>query len=99
MSKVELKNTIPSDTQERKRLQGTINELVDSMMREVDEKETQKTIVTVEKEDRDYCPKFIKYLAKMEFDNRYAAEKARRALEEKVEQLSELDILMGRSGE
>lgn len=97
MAKVELKNTLPSDASERKRLQGVINELVDSMMRETDEKETQKTIVAVEKEDKDYCPKFIKYLAKMEFDNRYAAEKARRALEEKVEQLSELDILMGRS--
>lgn len=94
----DLISTIPSDTQERKRLQGVINELVDSMMREMDEKETQKTIVTVEKEDKDYCPKFIKYLAKMEFDNRYAAEKARRALEEKVEQLNDLDILMGRSG-
>jgi hypothetical protein len=93
----DLISTIPSDTQERKRLQGVINELVDSMMREADEKENQKTIVAVEKEDKDYCPKFIKYLAKMEFDNRYAAEKARRALEEKVEQLTELDILMGRS--
>lgn len=96
MAKKDLITTIPSDIEARKRLSKTINEAVELRIKIKDNQESLRDLIAVEKEDRDFCPKFLKTLIDGEFDKQYAAEKARRQLEDKVEQLNELDILMGR---
>lgn len=97
MAKVELKNELPQDQQERKRLSKTIEEMVEVMLQLQDLKEALKDIVDSEKEIHQYKPSMLKFYAKLEFDKRYKAEKERKSLEDKVEKLNELDILMGRS--
>ena len=97
MAKVELKNELPQDQQERKRLSKTIEEMVEVMLQLQDLKEALKDIVDSEKEIHQYKPTMLKLYAKLEYDKRYKAEKERKSLEEKVEKLNELDILMGRS--
>ncbi|AXN57779.1 double-stranded DNA-binding protein [Serratia phage vB_SmaM-Kashira] len=99
MAKKDLIATIPSDPAARKRLSDTINEAVKLRIGIKDSQESLRDLIKVEKEDRDFCPKFLKTLIDGEFDKQYAAEKARRNLEGKIEQLNELDILMGRKAE
>jgi len=97
MAKVELIDNLPSDINERKRLSKTIDELVELMLKLEDTKEYIKGILETEKETHHYKPSMLKFYAKLEFDKQYKAEKERKALEEKVEKMAELDILMGRS--
>lgn len=99
MAKKDLIATIPSDIEARKRLSQTVNEAVKLRIDIKDKQEQLRDIVAIEKEDRDYCPKFLKTLIDGEFDKQYTAEKARRKLEDKIEQLNELDILMGRKAD
>lgn len=94
----ELINELPSNMAERSRLKNVINEIVESMLRQQYEKDAQKTIMDLEKEDNKYNPKLLKFYAKMEYDIRYKAEKARKSLEDQADKLEELDILMGRYG-
>lgn len=96
MAKKDLIATIPSDIDARKRLSQTVNEAVKLRIEIKDKQEQLRDLIAVEKEDRDFCPKFLKTLIDGEFDKQYTAEKARRKLEDKIEQLNELDILMGR---
>lgn len=97
MAKKDLITTIPSDIEARKRLSKTVSEAVKLRIDIKDMQESLRDLIKVEKDDRDFCPKFLKTLIDGEFDKQYAAEKARRNLEGKIEQLNELDILMGRS--
>jgi hypothetical protein len=96
MAKKDLITTIPSDIEARKRLSKTVSEAVKLRIDIKDMQESLRDLIKVEKDDRDFCPKFLKTLIDGEFDKQYAAEKARRNLEGKIEQLNELDILMGR---
>lgn len=95
MAKVEMIDSLPNDTAERKRLSKTINEMVELMLQQQDLKESLKDIVDSEKELHQYKPSMLKFYAKLEFDRQHKAEKERKALEDKVEKLNELDILMG----
>ncbi|EMB7054199.1 hypothetical protein VAG18_002891 [Escherichia coli] len=97
--KIELKTSLPSDVAERERLRKTIEELVDLQLQIKDLKEAIKDIVTVEKQDHSYSPKFIKSLVATEFDRRYEAEKRRAKIEEEVEHMTEADILFKRTVE
>lgn len=97
--KIELKTSLPSDVAERERLRKTIEELVDLQLQIKDLKEAIKDIVTVEKQDHSYSPKFIKSLVAAEFDRRYEAEKRRAKIEEEVGHMTEADILFKRTVE
>lgn len=96
-TKIELIATIPSDVNARARLADTIQAAVDLRIQIKDKQDELRDLINTEKEDRKFSPKFLKTLIDGEFDKQYSAEKQRRALEDKVEQLVELDILMKRS--
>ncbi|UNY40443.1 hypothetical protein KLEP7_gp153 [Pseudaeromonas phage vB_PpeM_ KLEP7] len=96
MTKINLIEELPNDPIERERLKDVINSLVESMLRVQDEKDSQKTALDIERNDYSYNPKLLKFYAKMEYDIRYKAEKARKLLEDQADKLGELDILMGR---
>lgn len=97
VEKVALVDHLPSDPVERKRLNKTLDELVELMLQQQDLKESIKDIVDAEKEMHNYKPSMIKFYAKLEFDKQHKAEKERKALEDKLEKVNELDILRGRS--
>lgn len=97
MAKQELITTIPSDTNARERLAQTVKAGVQVMKDIKGAQEDLKTVVARAKEDQGIDPKFLKTLINFEYDNQAAAEKKRAELEQKVEQVNELDILMGRS--
>lgn len=97
MSKQDLINTIPSDEVARKKLVNTVNAAVQLMKDIKGSQEDLKTVIAVAKEDQNIDPKFLKTLVKFEFDTQVTAEKKRAELEAQVEQVNELDILMGRS--
>lgn len=96
MAKQELIKTLPSDEATRKRLANIVKEGVDAVRRQKDAGEDLKTILSVTKEDLSIDPKFLRTLIDGEYDKQDAAEKKRAALEDKIEQLNDLDILMGR---
>lgn len=95
--KVELKNTLPADAAERERLKKVVQEGVDAKIAQKDAASQFKDIVAVEKDSHNYDPKFIKTLINAEFDRQYQAGKKRKELEDQVEQMTEADILFGRS--
>lgn len=99
MAKQDLVTNIPSDTEARKRLAAVVQEAVKLQLEIKDKKDQLKDIFTTEKEDRNISPAFLKTLVDGEFDVQYAAQKKRAALEDKMEQLEELEILMGRSSQ
>lgn len=94
--KVELINYLPSDPVQRERLKRSVNEAVSLKLQIKDLQSSLKDIRDVEKQDHSICPKFYNNLVNTEFDYRYSANKARKALEDRVEQMTEADILMGR---
>jgi regulator of replication initiation timing len=96
MAKQELIAQLPNDINERKRLMGVINEAVQLKLQMQDLKESLGDIFVVEKEDHQYSPKFLKNLVNLEFSEQYEAQKKRIQIEELAEQVTELDILMGR---
>ena len=95
--KVTLIDSLPSDPVERKRFNKTLDDLVELMLQQQDLKESIKDIVDAEKELHLYKPSMVKFYAKLEFDKQHKAEKERKALEDKLEKLTEFDILRGRS--
>jgi len=97
MAKIDLIKTLPSDIETRKKLASIVEEGVSVVRRQKDASEELKDILTVTKEDLSIDPKFLRTLIDYEFDKQEAAEKKRAALEDKLEQLNELDILMGRA--
>lgn len=88
--------TLPTEISERKRIKGVISELVDAQIRLDAEKDLIKGIYEVEKEKHGYDPKFIKALAEFEYDFNYNEQKKIHVAEEKVERITELNVLMGR---
>lgn len=96
MSKQELTSNLPSDVETRKRLASIVQEGVEAIRRQKDAAQELKDILTVTKEDMSIDPKFLRTLIVGEYDKQDAAEKKRAALEGQIEQLNELDILMGR---
>lgn len=97
--KVELLTTLPSDPAVRKRLANIVQEGVDAIRKQKDAAEDLKSILAITKEDLNIDPKFLRTLINGEYDKQDAAEKKRAALEGQIEQLYELDILMGRASE
>lgn len=97
--KIELIKTLPSDIETRKRLANIVQEGVDAVRRQKDAAQDLKDILAVTKEDLNIDPKFLRTLIDGEYDKQDAAEKKRAALEDKMEQLNDLDILMGRSSQ
>lgn len=97
--KVELLTTLPSDPAVRKRLANIVQEGVDAIRKQKDAAEDLKSILAITKEDLNIDPKFLRTLINGEYDKQDAAEKKRAALEGQIEQLNELDILMGRASE
>ncbi|UZZ64155.1 hypothetical protein A71_77 [Escherichia phage A7_1] len=95
-SKIELITTLPSDLEVRKRLANIVQEGVEAVRRQKDAAEDLKSILAITKEDLNIDPKFLRTLINGEYDKQDAAEKKRAALESQIEQLNELDILMGR---
>lgn len=96
MAKKELIKSLPSDIETRKRLANIVLEGVDAMRRQKDAAQDLKDILAITKEDLSIDPKFLRTLIDGEYDKQEAAEKKRAALEDKIEQLNELDLLMGR---
>lgn len=96
MAKQELIKTLPSDLETRKRLAKIVQEGVECVRLQKDATQNLKDILSVTKEDLNIDPKFLRTLIDGEYDKQDAAEKKRAALEDKIEQLNELDILMGR---
>ncbi|AEZ66348.1 hypothetical protein EXT67_21235 [Pectobacterium atrosepticum] len=96
MAKTELIKTLPSDIETRKRLANIVQEGVDAIRKQKDAAEDLKSILSITKEDLNIDPKFLRTLINGEYDKQDAAEKKRAALEDQIEQLNELDILMGR---
>ncbi|MEI9553631.1 hypothetical protein [Enterobacter hormaechei] len=96
MAKTELIKTLPSDPAVRKRLANIVQEGVDAIRKQKDAAEDLKSILAITKEDLNIDPKFLRTLINGEYDKQDAAEKKRAALEDQIEQLNELDILMGR---
>lgn len=90
----DLIKTLPSDLAERKRLKGVVSELVDAQVQMDAAKDLISSIKETEKE-KGYDPKFIKELGDLCYDKLYNEKKKIIAAEEKVERISELDILMG----
>ncbi|QQG33550.1 hypothetical protein [Pectobacterium phage PcCB7V] len=99
MAKTELIKTLPSDPAVRKRLANIVQEGVDAIRKQKDAAEDLKSILSITKEDLNIDPKFLRTLINGEYDKQDAAEKKRAALEDQIEQLNELDILMGRASE
>lgn len=97
MAKVELTKTLPSDIETRKRLANIVQEGVEAVRRQKDAAQDLKDILAITKEDLNIDPKFLRTLINGEYDKQDAAEKKRAALEDQIEQLNELDILMGRA--
>lgn len=97
--KVELLKSLPSDPTVRKRLANIVQEGVDAIRKQKDAAEDLKSILAITKEDLNIDPKFLRTLINGEYDKQDAAEKKRAALEGQIEQLNELDILMGRASE
>lgn len=96
-SKIELLKTLPSDVEARKRLANIIQEGVEAIRRQKDAAQDLKDILAITKEDLNIDPKYLRTLINGEYDKQDAAEKKRAELEDKIEQLNELDLLMGRS--
>lgn len=90
--KVELLNTLPSDPLKREALRKAVEEAVKAKIRADDEKSFIKDVVQNLK-DEGYDPKFVRTLIKAE----YKAGKERERLEEQLEQVTEAEILFGRT--
>lgn len=97
--KQELLTTLPSDPAVRKRMANIVQEGVDAIRKQKDAAEDLKSILAITKEDLNIDPKFLRTLINGEYDKQDAAEKKRAALEGQIEQLNELDILMGRKSD
>lgn len=96
MAKTELIKTLPSDIETRKRLANIVQEGVDALKDIKLAQGTLANVLAITKEDLHIDPKFLRTLINFEFDKQESAEKKRAALDEQIEQLNELDILMGR---
>ena len=94
----DLKKGLPSDIEERKRLQKVVMEGVQCIRRIKDEEEALKDILAVEKEDNEYDSGWLKRQMQIAYDREYDAEKKRAAIEQKVEECAENDILFGIEG-
>lgn len=90
--KVELLNTLPFDPLKREALRKAVEEAVKAKVRIDDEKSFIKDVVQNLK-DEGYDPKFVRTLIKAE----YKAGKERERLEEQLEQVTEAEILFGRT--
>lgn len=99
MSKQDLITTLPSDIETRKRLANIVNEGAEEVKNIKAHQGALSSILAITKEDLNICPKFLKTLINGEVDKQLTAEKKRAALNEQLEQLNELDILMGRSSD
>lgn len=94
--KKEYLTTVSVDPKERARLRKSVEEAAKILLQIDDLKQALKDISDVEQQDHSYAKKFTKTLIALEYDTQYANRKKRGALIENVEQLAELDILMGR---
>lgn len=89
-------NHLPSCQQERKRLKGVIEELVNAQVQLDAAKDLIKSILDTEKETHGYDISFIKDLASFEYDFLFNEQKKILAAETKAERVAETNILMGR---
>lgn len=90
--KQDLKNTIPFDPVEKKRLQTSLQEAVKMLVEIDDIKSYIKDVIETEKLDHGYDPKAIKGWINTE----YNVEKAKKKLTELTETVSQADQLFGR---
>lgn len=97
--KVELIKTLPSDPAVRKRLANIVQEGVEALKDIKLAQGSLANVLSITKEDLNIDPKFLRTLINFEYDKQEAAQKKRAALDEQIEQLTELEILMGRKSE
>lgn len=93
MAKQELIAHLPSDTTERKRLKGVIDEYVNALIQEAAAKDLMGSIKETEK-DRGYDPAYIKQLGDLQYDALFNEKKKITKIEISAERVSELEILM-----
>lgn len=98
-AKVELIKTLPSDPAVRKRLANIVQEGVEALKDIKLAQGSLANVLSITKEDLNIDPKFLRTLINFEYDKQEAAQKKRAALDEQIEQLTELEILMGRASE
>lgn len=92
-TKKELRNDLPSDPTQRKRVKDAVNEMVDSMLKQQSEKEYIKSTIEVLKQDLELDPKYIRKLAKLRFDSQYGEGKVKIDLEHSSQIISDSEIL------
>lgn len=97
--KIELIKTLPSDPAVRKRLANIVQEGVEALKDIKLAQGSLANVLSITKEDLNIDPKFLRTLINFEYDKQEAAQKKRAALDEQIEQLTELEILMGRKSE
>lgn len=97
--KVELIKTLPSDPAVRKRLANIVQEGVEALKDIKLAQGSLANVLSITKEDLNIDPKFLRTLINFEYDKQEAAQKKRAALDEQIEQLTELEILMGRKSD
>lgn len=95
--KVELITFLPSDPVSRDRLKKSVLEAVEAKLSIRQSQEDLKDIRETEKTTHGISPKFFNSLVAAEFDYQYKANKDRKGLEERLEQMTETDVLFGRS--
>lgn len=91
----EYRTDLPSDQKQRDRVKDAIGELVDSMLKQSSEKEYQKSVVDVLKQDMEMDPKYIKRLAKLRFDELYGEGKVKIDLEHSSQVVEDSKTLFG----
>lgn len=97
MAKQELITHLPSDTVERKRLKGVIDEYVNALIQEAAAKDLMGSIKETEKE-RGYDPAYIKQLGDLQYDALFNEKKKIIKIEISAERVTELEVLMGGEG-
>lgn len=97
--KLDLIKTLPSDPAVRKRLANIVQEGVEALKDIKLAQGSLANVLSITKMDLNIDPKFLRTLINFEYDKQEAAQKKRAALDEQIEQLTELEILMGRKPE
>lgn len=97
--KLDLIKTLPSDPATRKRLANIVQEGVEALKDIKLAQGSLANVLAITKQDLNIDPKFLRTLINFEYDEQEAAQKKRAALDEQIEQLTELEILMGRKPE
>lgn len=94
--KIELIKTLPSDPAIRARLANIVQDGVDALKDIKLAQGSLADVLAITKQDLNIDPKFLRTLINFEYDQQEAAQKKRAALDEQIEQLTDLEILMGR---